>query len=174
MIKFSFLLLTANTKHRKFFAPCKGNQDSPGVWIPSRGFRISGTGFQIFVSGTWIPDSLSCIPDSSSKNFLDSGMQTPLHGVRFGSNRSFRRLCVYWPWQALHQLLWMSKNIGFQLQKKTINIRQICQLDFNLNPAVCRHLHWLLLKQNQTRGILYGKLQIFSGPNKHPSRRVKW
>ena len=95
MINFFFLFLTANTKHRKFFAPCKGNQDSPGVWIPSRGFRISGTGFQTFVSGTWIPDSLSCIPDSSSKNFLDSGMQTPLHGVRFGSNRSFRRLCVY-------------------------------------------------------------------------------
>ena len=62
MINFFFLFVTANTKHRKFFAPCKGNQDSPGVWIPSRGFRISGTGFQIFVSGTWIPDSLSCIP----------------------------------------------------------------------------------------------------------------
>jgi len=76
MIKFFFLFLTANTKHRKFLAPCKGNQDSLGFLIPRRGILDStpGTGFQMFVSGTWIPDSLSCIPDLSSKNFLDSGV----------------------------------------------------------------------------------------------------
>ena len=50
-------------------------QESPGFWIPRRGFRIPGTGFQSFSMelGFWIPivggisDSLSCIPNPHAK-----------------------------------------------------------------------------------------------------------
>ena len=58
------------------------SQDSPGFWIPRRGFRIRGTGFQYLSVelGFWIPivsgipDSLSCIPDSKTQN---SGFHKP-------------------------------------------------------------------------------------------------
>ena len=72
-------------------APCKRIRDSLGFWIPRRRFRISGRDFG-FVSGTWIPDfsfawdsgfesPLAKIPDSTSKNFLDSGIRISLHGA---------------------------------------------------------------------------------------------
>ena len=56
-------------------APCKGIQESPGFWIPHRGFLIPGTGFQSFSMelGFWIPivggipDSLSCTPNTHAK-----------------------------------------------------------------------------------------------------------
>ena len=59
-------------------APCEGIQDSPGFWIPCRGFRIPGTGIQFLIVelGFWIPvvsvipESMSCIPDSKAQ---DSG-----------------------------------------------------------------------------------------------------
>ena len=47
-------------------APRKGIQDSLGLWIPHRGFRIPSTGLQTpIVSG--IPDSMSCIPNSKAQ-----------------------------------------------------------------------------------------------------------
>ena len=39
--------------------------------------------FWILILST-IPDSLSCFPDFTSKNFTDSGIQIPLHGVGGG------------------------------------------------------------------------------------------
>ena len=63
----------------QIFARCKGIQDSPGIWIPYRGFRIYGSGIQSLSVelGFWLPfvieisNSLSCIPDSTSKIFPD-------------------------------------------------------------------------------------------------------
>ena len=58
-----------------FFAPCKEIQDSFGVLIPRRGFRIPVTGFQALKHGFWfsivsgIPDSLSYIPDIKAQDF---------------------------------------------------------------------------------------------------------
>ena len=58
-----------------FFAPCKEIQDSFGVLIPCRGFRIPVTGFQALKHGFWfsivsgIPDSLSYIPDIKAQDF---------------------------------------------------------------------------------------------------------
>ena len=51
-----------------FFAPCKGIQDSFGFWIPSRWFRIPGSGFQsVSVEfGFWIP-IVSRIPHSNKQ-----------------------------------------------------------------------------------------------------------
>ena len=47
-------------------APRKGIQDSLGLWIPHRGFRIPSTGLRTpIVSG--IPDSMSCIPNSKAQ-----------------------------------------------------------------------------------------------------------
>ena len=39
-----------------YIAPCKGNQDSLGLWTPRLGFRIPGTSSGFSVSGTWILD----------------------------------------------------------------------------------------------------------------------
>lgn len=89
--------------HRKtrfcyYFALCTGIQDSPGFWIPPRGFQIPGTEFQSLSVefGYWIPivngflESLSCSPDykapdsdSISKIYPDSGIRTPLHGANY-------------------------------------------------------------------------------------------
>jgi len=58
-----------------FFAPCKEIQDSFGVLIPRRGFRIPVTGYQALKHGfsisivSGIPDSLSCIPDTKAQDF---------------------------------------------------------------------------------------------------------
>ena len=68
-----------------FFAPCKGIQDSLGFWIPSRWFRIPGSGFQsVSVEfGLWIP--IVCrIPYSTSKNVPGSGIRISLHGGTSG------------------------------------------------------------------------------------------
>ena len=56
--------------------PCKGIQDSLGIWISCRGIRIPTTGLKSFSVklGFWIPvisvspDSLSCIPDSEAQD----------------------------------------------------------------------------------------------------------
>ena len=50
-------------------------------WISSKvdsGFQ-SLVGFRIPSAGFWIPKPR--IPDSTSKNFLDSGIRIPLHGA---------------------------------------------------------------------------------------------
>ena len=47
----------SQSKYSVEVSPCKGIQDTLGLWIPRRGFRIPITGFQIFFSGTLIPDS---------------------------------------------------------------------------------------------------------------------
>ena len=68
-----------------FFAPCKGIQDSLGFWIPSRWFRIPGSGFQtVSVEfGLWIP-IVSRIPHSTSKNVAVSGIRISLHEATWG------------------------------------------------------------------------------------------
>ena len=79
---------------KRFIAPYKGIQDSLGFWIPRRGFQIPGTGFQSLSVelGFWIPifrripdstSTFSQIPDSTSQNFLHSGIRNPLHGASF-------------------------------------------------------------------------------------------
>ena len=106
------------------FAPYKGIQDSLGFWIRRSGFRISGNGFRTFslkfgfrisiVSGIpripWAVVRISKprIQDSTSKNFLDSGIWTPLHGatscltancmVKFTSSAKHKLLKTF-PWQ---------------------------------------------------------------------------
>ena len=106
------------------FAPCKGIQDSLGFWIRRSGFRIPGNGFRTFsfkfgfrisiVSGIpRLPWAVVRIPkpriqDSTSKNFLDSGIRTPLHGVtscltancmvNFTSSAKHKLLKTF-PWQ---------------------------------------------------------------------------
>ena len=68
-----------------FFAPCKGIQDSLGFWIPSRWFRIPGSGFQsVSVEfGFWIP-IVSRIQHSTGKNVPGSGIRISLHGATLG------------------------------------------------------------------------------------------
>lgn len=50
--------------------PCKGIQDSLGIWISYRGIRIPSTGLNSFSVklGFWIPDFLSYIPDSEAQD----------------------------------------------------------------------------------------------------------
>ena len=78
--------------------PCKGIQDSLGFWIQRLGFRIQSTGFRILCQwnldsgfqssvGFRIPWAVFPIPksrilDSTSKNFLDSGVRNSLHGAK--------------------------------------------------------------------------------------------
>jgi len=96
--------------HFNWLAPCKGFQDSLGIWIPRNGFWIPDflsveLKFQIpFISG--IPDSLSCILDSKAKdlgfhkqkfprfwiekkrkNYLDSRDRFPYLGLISGLQR---------------------------------------------------------------------------------------
>ena len=71
-----------NALFPKKAAPRKGIQDSLGLWIPRRGFRILGTGFQYLSVelGFWIP-IVSGIPDSKAQ---DSGF----HKLKFPGYRN--------------------------------------------------------------------------------------
>ena len=61
MINFFSLFLTANTKRRKFFAPCKRKSKT-----------VLDSGFQAVDSKPWIPDFRYWIPDFCQRK-LDSG-----------------------------------------------------------------------------------------------------
>ena len=81
-----------------------GIQDSLGLWIVRRKFRIPGTGHRILYPtelGFWIPIvsgilySLSCIPDSKAKDFI-------FHKQKFPSIRNPYSLT--WGCQLPHSL----------------------------------------------------------------------
>ena len=93
-LRLRLFYMQSSTLFRPMCAWREGIQDSLGLWIPRRGFRIPITGFHIFFRISPIPivssirDFYSCFSDSTSKTFEDSGFHTwkspasrsPLHG----------------------------------------------------------------------------------------------